>query len=309
MGPGSVPGPSPALSARGIVKQFPGVIANDHVDVDVRRGEVHTLLGENGAGKSTLAAVMCGLYRPEAGELYVDGRARRPAQPAGRARARHRDGAPALPARRPLHRRREHRARRSPISRSCSTRARSKRVVTELGERFGLPIKPRARVEDLSVGERQRVEIVKTLYRGAEVLLLDEPTAVLTPQEVDALFETVRAMTAAGKAVVFISHKLGEVMEISDQVTVMRDGRVTGDVRVADTTREELARMMVGRDVDLSPRRATEAPVASVLELRELTLVEQGRALVDRRLDRNCSAGRSSVSPVWRATGSASWAS
>ena len=138
-------------------------------------------------------------------------------------------------------------------------------AVTELGERFGLPVDPRARVSDLSVGERQRVEIVKTLYRGAEILLLDEPTAVLTPQEADALFGTVRAMTAAGKAVVFISHKLGEVMDVSDRVTVMRNGRVTGDVRTADTTSRELARMMVGRDVDLSPRRATAPPGAPLL--------------------------------------------
>jgi simple sugar transport system ATP-binding protein len=281
VGPGSVPGPPPALSARGIVKQFPGVIANDHVDVDVRRGEVHTLLGENGAGKSTLAAVMCGLYRPEAGELFVDGE--RVVLHSPREGLAHGIGM--------VHQHfrlvdrftvAENIALGDPNqSIVLDTRALEAHV-TELGERFGLPIKPRVRVEDLSVGERQRVEIVKTLYRGAEVLLLDEPTSVLTPQEVDALFETVRAMTAAGKAVVFISHKLGEVMGISDQVTVLRSGRVTGDVRVAETTREELARMMVGRDVDLSPRRATKAPVASVLELRELTFVESGRALVDR---------------------------
>jgi simple sugar transport system ATP-binding protein len=258
---------APVLSARGIVKRFPGVVANDGVDLDVRRGEVHTVLGENGAGKSTLAAVLSGHYRPDEGELRVDGERVTLHSP--------RDGLARGIGMVHQHFRlvdrftvAENIALGDGSQAVVLDTSRLERDVTALGERFGLPIDPRARVGDLSVGERQRVEIVNTLYRGADVLLLDEPTAVLTPREVDVLFATVRALRAAGRAVVFISHKLGEVMEISDRITVMRNGRVTGDVRAADTDARELARMMVGRDVDLSPRRAPRAPAAPVLRVR-----------------------------------------
>jgi simple sugar transport system ATP-binding protein len=258
---------APVLSARGIVKRFPGVVANDGVDLDVRRGEVHTVLGENGAGKSTLAAVLSGHYRPDEGELRVDGERVTLHSP--------RDGLARGIGMVHQHFRlvdrftvAENNAPGDGSQAVVLDTSRLEREVTALGERFGLSIDPRARVGDLSVGERQRVEIVNTLYRGADVLLLDEPTAVLTPREVDVLFATVRALRAAGRAVVFISHKLGEVMEISDRITVMRNGRVTGDVRAADTDARELARMMVGRDVDLSPRRAPRAPTAPVLRVR-----------------------------------------
>lgn len=270
--PGEIPGVPPALSARKIVKRFPGVLANDHVDVDLRRGEVHALLGENGAGKSTLAAVLCGLYVPEEGELLLDGVST------------------------VLHSPRDGLARgigmvhqhfrlidRFTVAENIVLGDRSQplvlrkenidRAVAEIAERYGLPIDPAAHVGDLSVGQRQRVEIVKTLYQGAEILLLDEPTSVLTPQEAEALFATVRSMTADGKSVVFISHKLGEVLDIADRVTVMRDGRVTGDVDTKSTTREELARMMVGRDVDLSPRRADTASGATRLQVSGVSLV------------------------------------
>ena len=275
-----LPGAPPAISARRIVKRFPGVVANDHVDVDLRRGEVHALLGENGAGKSTLAAVLCGLYVPEEGDLLIDG------------------------VRTVLHSPRDGLARgigmvhqhfrlidRFTVAenivlgdRSQPFRLRRDRIedaVAGIAERYGLPLDPSAYVGDLSVGQRQRVEIVKTLYQGAEILLLDEPTSVLTPQEADALFATVRAMTADNKAVVFISHKLGEVLDIADHVTVMRDGRVTGDVATRDTTREELARMMVGRDVDLSPRRATSPAREPMLRVEGLTLSRDGVVSVD----------------------------
>ncbi len=268
------------LTARGIVKRFPGVVANDGVDLDVRRGEVHTILGENGAGKSTLAAILCGLYRPDEGEVCVDGERVRLSSP--------RDGLAHGIGMVHQHFRL---VDRFTVAENVALGDESQPVVLDtsrleqdvaaLGERFGLPIRPKVRASDLSVGERQRVEIVKTLYRGAEVLLLDEPTAVLTPQEADALFSTVRAMCAAGKAVVFISHKLGEVMEVSDRITVMRNGRVTGDVRAADTDRRELARLMVGRDVDLSPRRASREPEAPLLRVTGLVLETDGQRALD----------------------------
>nr|MBA2530150.1 ABC transporter ATP-binding protein [Euzebyales bacterium] len=164
--------------------------------------------------------------------------------------------------------------RRQPLILSAG---RVRGAVAALGRRYGLPIDPDARIGDLSVGERQRVEITKMLYRGVEVLLLDEPTAVLTPQEAEALFVTLRTMAADGKAVVFISHKLGEVMAVADRVTVLRDGHVVGEVATAHTDRHRLATMMVGREVDLSPRRAGRPPGRRVLEVTGLTLHPPGQ--------------------------------
>jgi len=252
------PGGVVALAAYGVTKRFPGVVANDEVDFELREGEVHTLLGENGAGKSTLAALLCGLYQPDVGHIERSGqpvRLRSPREGLARGIGMvHQHfrlverftvaenvvlGDPAQPA----------------LLRRADIEAR----VAEIGERFGLPVDPRARVSSLTVGQRQRVEIVKVLYRGAEVLLLDEPTAVLTPQEAEALFTTVRAMTAEGKAVVFISHKLGEVMAVSDRVTVMRGGRVTGEVATAATSARELAELMVGRPIEAEVRRGSGA--------------------------------------------------
>jgi general nucleoside transport system ATP-binding protein len=262
---------APALQAIGVTKVFPGVIANAGVDLALRRGEVHALLGENGAGKSTLASILTGLYRPDAGELRMDGRPVTLKTP--------RDGLDRGIGMVHQHFRLVERFtvtenialgdKRLPWRWSAG-RVRSD--VEQLAGRYGLPIDPDALVGELSVGERQRVEIVKVLYRGAEVLLLDEPTAVLTPQEADALFTTMRAMADDGKAVVFISHKLREVMAVSDVVTVMRDGAVVDAVRTADTDPESLARAMVGRSVDLSTRWAREAPGEPVLKVAGLRL-------------------------------------
>jgi len=270
----------PAVEARGIVKAFPGVVANAGVDLVVRRGEVHALVGENGAGKSTLASILTGLYRPDAGELRIHGEVVHLRSP--------RDGLARGVGMVHQHFRLVDRFtvaenislgdRHSPL---WLSRGRLRSGVAELGERYGLAIDPDALVGDLSVGEQQRVEIVKTLSRGVEVLLLDEPTAVLTPQETEALFTTVRSIAADGKAVVFISHKLGEVMAVSQRVTVLRDGAVSGSVAVADTDARALARMMVGRPVDLSPRRAALPPRRAVLEVRDLELRDSaGRVLL-----------------------------
>ena len=261
-----------ALSAHSIDKKFPGVLANDSVDFDVRAGEVHTLLGENGAGKSTLAAVLCGLYQPDAGYLIRNGKRINLSSP--RAGLQH--GIAMVHQHFRL-------VDRFTVSENVILGSRDlpyrliRREIDEkvaaVAESYGLPIDPEAIVGTLSVGQRQRVEIVKALYQGAEILLLDEPTAVLVPSEVEKLFENVHAMTAAGKSIVFISHKLGEVVEISDRITVLRNGRVTGHVSGRGTTdTKELARLMVGRDIELNSQRATHAMGHEVLQIRDLSL-------------------------------------
>ncbi|MEY4184957.1 MAG: hypothetical protein RIS07_1360, partial [Actinomycetota bacterium] len=272
-GPHQTAGVAPsALSAHHIVKRFPGVLANDDVNFDVRAGEVHTLLGENGAGKSTLAAMLCGLYQPDSGHLMRNGKPLH--LPSPRAGLQH--GIAMVHQ----HFRLVDRFTVSENvilgSRDLDFRLDRKTIndrVAEVAESYGLPIDPSATVGDLSVGQRQRVEIVKALYQGAEILLLDEPTAVLVPDEVEKLFDNVHAMTKAGKSIVFISHKLGEVVAISDRVTVLRNGRVTGHVEgkgKADT--RELARLMVGRDIELNAQRATHPIGHEVLQIRNLSL-------------------------------------
>ena len=245
-----------ALSAQNVTKRFPGVIANQRVNFDVARGEVHTLLGENGAGKSTLASILSGLYRPDEGSVLRNGKEVRLSSP--------RSGLSHGIAMVHQHFRLVDRftvAENVVLgSKGISFVLQPKDIeakVSEVSEKFGLPLDPRAVVGELSAGQRQRVEIVKALYHGAEVLLLDEPTALLAPPEVVKLFETVRAMTSAGKSVVFVSHKLGEVVDISDRITVMRDGKVTGSVKRGEANAGRLAELMVGREITLAPRRGT----------------------------------------------------
>lgn len=261
----------PALEAVGVTKVFPGVVANAGVDLPLRRGEVHALLGENGAGKSTLAAILTGLYHPDAGHLRRDGREVVLRTP--------RDGLERGIGMVHQHFRLVDRFtvaenvalgdRRLPWRMSA---ARIRMAVAEVAERYRLPVDPDAVVGDLSVGEQQRVEILKVLHRGVDVLLLDEPTAVLTPQETEALFDTVRTMAEAGKAVAFISHKLSEVLAVADRITVLRDGHVVGTLAPAEATAEQLAELMVGRPVDLSPRRAAAPPGRPLLRAENLSL-------------------------------------
>jgi general nucleoside transport system ATP-binding protein len=260
----------PAVEARGITKAFPGVLANAGVDLVVQKGEVHAVLGENGAGKSTLASVLAGLYRPDEGELKVNGEA---VQFSGPRDALTRGVGMVYQHFRLVERFTvaENVILGDPRQPALLDTRDAEKTVGDLGERYGLPINPRARVADLSVGEEQRVEIVKMLYRGADVLILDEPTAVLTPQESENLFETVGKMAAEGKAVVFISHKLSEVLAASHRVTVMRDGRVVSRAETAETSRRELARAMVGREVDLSVKRAEKEPGQPLLRLENVS--------------------------------------
>ena len=232
-----------------IVKRFPGVLANDKVCFDVHAGEVHALLGENGAGKTTLMRQLYGLYRPDEGEIIIDGVAHIFKSPADAIRAgigmihQHFMLVPALTVA-------ENvalglKSSRGPLLDLDKVSARIK----ELSALYGLKVDPTAYVWQLSVGEQQRVEIIKALYRGAGLIILDEPTAVLTPQEVDDLFVTLKRMVSEGHALIFISHKLHEVQAICNRVTVLRDGRVIGTRNTAEVNRDELVKMMVGREV------------------------------------------------------------
>jgi len=243
------------MEMHGIVKHFPGVLANDQVNFDVRSGEVHALLGENGAGKSTLMKILYGLYQPNQGEIWLNGQKVMIASPADAIRLgigmihQHFMLVPSLTVA-------ENVALGLPSTRGLLTDLDvvSARI-NELAKVYGLQVDPSAYVWQLSVGQQQRIEIIKALYRGAALLILDEPTAVLTPLEVDDLFVTLRQMAKDGHAMIFISHKLHEVLSISDRVTVLRDGRVVGTTATETITKGELANLMVGRAFGLRSER------------------------------------------------------
>src|ERR687887_1270758 len=216
----------PVLELRDITKRFPGVVANDHIDFDLGRGEVHALLGENGAGKSTLMNVLYGLYHPDEGEILIKGEPTRinsPKDAIARGIGMVHQHFMLIPvmtvaenivlAGEPTH------------AGVLLDYDEAVRRVRDLSERFGLAVDPRSRIENITVGQQQRVEILKALYRGAEILILDEPTAVLTPQEAKELFEIINGLKAQGKSIVFISHKLNEVLEVAERITVLRRGK------------------------------------------------------------------------------------
>src|SRR6184192_888395 len=235
----------------GITKRFPGVLANDGVDFEAAAGEVHALLGENGAGKSTLSNILTGLYRPDEGEIFLDGRqvqfhAPRDALEAGISMVHQhfRLVEPFTVAENVVLG--DHRD----VGRTFLLRTRAiERRVADLSRRYGLAVDPRARIWQLSLGEQQRVEILKALYHEAKILILDEPTAVLTPQESEVLFATLRSMAAEGRTVIFISHKLHEVKAVADRVTVLRGGKAIATTTMADATPRSLAALMVGREL------------------------------------------------------------
>jgi general nucleoside transport system ATP-binding protein len=262
----------PMLEMRNITKRFPGVLANDDISFDLAAGEVHTLLGENGAGKSTLMKILFGLYEPDSGEVLLNGEPISITSPSDAIDLRigmihqHFMLVPTLTVV-------ENvalglRSKRRPLTDLVSVAADIQRI----SETYGLAVDPWVEIWKLSVGERQRVEIIKALYRDAQLLVLDEPTAVLTPQEVDDLFVILRQMTASGRGLIFISHKLHEVMALSDRITVLRNGRVTGGTTPAETSREHLAEMMVGRAVKLAPDKPAYSPGENLLEIRGLTV-------------------------------------
>ena len=266
------------LELKGITKRFPGVVANDRVDFDLRRGEVHALLGENGAGKSTLMNTLYGLYHPDEGEIRLNGKLVRIGSPSDAIELgigmvhQHFMLIPVMTVAENIVLAVE--PRNGPF---LDLAAAEKRV-RDLSQRYGLAVDPGARIQRISVGQQQRVEILKALYRGAEILILDEPTAVLTPQEAHELFEIVRSLTEQGKSIIFITHKLNEVLEIADRITVLRQGKRIDTVPREGATQEGLARLMVGREVVLRVDKTPAAPAEPLLDVENL-LVFDNRGL------------------------------
>ena len=246
----------PILLMKGITKVYPnGLVANSNVTFEVRKGEIHALVGENGAGKTTLMKVLFGLEKPDEGSIFIRGEEVKISSPNDAIRYgvgmvhQHFMLAPSLTVAENIVLGAE------PRRGIWFDRRRAEQMCRELGEKYGLQVDPAARISDVPVGIRQRVEILKALMRGSDILVLDEPTAVLTPQETEELFEALKSLKEMGHTIIFISHKLREVKELSDRVTVLRSGRVIGTRNTDQVTVEEISRMMVGRDVVLRPMR------------------------------------------------------
>lgn len=272
----------PILELKGIVKRFPGVLANDHIDLTLYPGEIHALLGENGAGKSTLMNILYGLIAPDEGSILIRGEPvtlRSPADAIARGIGMVHQHFMLIPVMT---------VAENVMLGQESTRGRffldTRRVserIRELSARYGLEVDPDALVQHLPVGVQQRVEIIKVLYRDAQILILDEPTAVLTPQEVEELFAILRNLVKSGHSLLFITHKLKEALSLADRITVVRQGRVVGTRRPEETSEEELAAMMVGRDVVLSVEKAPARPGKPVLTVDNLWVEsDQGQPAV-----------------------------
>ncbi|MEJ2641910.1 MAG: ABC transporter ATP-binding protein [Desulfosarcinaceae bacterium] len=263
-----------AVEIRDVTKTFPLVTANDDVTLLVEKGEIHALVGENGAGKSTLMNILYGLLQPDSGTLAIGGRSVRFNGPAEAIKAgigmvhQHFMLIPSLTVAENVVLGQEP-ARHGMIDMDAANE-----TVRSLSDRYGLKVDPAARVETLSVGIEQRIEIIKVLYRGADILILDEPTAVLAPQEVEEFFEILKALKAQGKTIIFITHKLHEVMAISDRVTVMRHGKMVGAVETAKTSKAEIATLMVGRQVLLQVDRGSAKPGETALQVEALEALD-----------------------------------
>jgi len=257
------------IRMEGIVKRFPDVVANDYIDFEVKAGEIHALLGENGAGKTTLMNILYGIYRPDEGKIYVRGeraeiKSPRDAIDLGMGMV-HQHFMLVYP-----HTVAENIALGLSSSKFLFPVREVEKRVAEFSERYGLKIDSKAKIWQLSVGEQQRVEIIKALYRGAQVLILDEPTSVLTPSETRDLVNTLRRIAGEGRSIIFITHKLDEAMEISDRITVLRHGKVVATVRASETSKRELARMMVGREVLFRLKKKLVKRGEVVLEAKNL---------------------------------------
>jgi len=258
-----------------ITKEFPGIIANDNITLKLKKGEIHALLGENGAGKSTLMSVLFGLYQAEKGEIRKNGK---------KVTINNPNDANALGIGM------VHQHFKlvevftvleniilgvEPVNKGFLEMEQSKGKIMELSEQYGLKISPDSLIEDISVGMQQRVEILKMLYRDNEILIFDEPTAVLTPQEIKELLQIMKDLAAEGKSILFITHKLNEIMEVADRCTVLRKGKYIGTVDVEKTTKEELSRMMVGRDVSFSVEKEENKPGDVILSIKNMTVASK----------------------------------
>ena len=264
-----------AIEMLGITKRFPGIIANDNITLQLKKGEIHALLGENGAGKSTLMSVLFGLYQPEEGEIRKDGK---------KVEVRNPNDANALGIGM------VHQHFKlvevftvldniimgvEPCKYGFLQKKEARQKVVELSEKYGLHVDPDAKIEDITVGMQQRTEILKMLYRDNEILIFDEPTAVLTPQEIDELMQILRNLAAEGKSILFITHKLNEIMAVADRCSVLRKGKYIGTVNIAETTQEELSRMMVGRDVNFHVEKRPSVPGDVILDVQGMTVASR----------------------------------
>lgn len=264
-----------AIEMLNITKRFPGIIANDNITLQLKKGEIHALLGENGAGKSTLMSVLFGLYQPEEGVIKKDGQVVQVRDPNDANRL----GIGMV-----------HQHFKlvecfsvldniilgvEPNTAGFLQKAEAREKVMKLSEQYGLHVDPDAIIEDITVGMQQRTEILKMLYRDNEILIFDEPTAVLTPQEIDELMQIMKNLAAEGKSILFISHKLNEIMEVADRCSVLRKGKYIGTVDVCNTTKEELSRMMVGRDVEFVVHKDPAKPTDVVLDVNKMTVASK----------------------------------
>jgi ABC-type uncharacterized transport system ATPase subunit len=280
-----------ALEIRNVTKRFPGVLANDNVSFNLRKGEIHALLGENGAGKSTLMNVVYGLYAPDEGEFLIDGKHVEINGPHDAINYgigmvhQHFMLVPVFSVT-------ENMILGSEVTKGTSLDLkRARKEILEISEKYGLEVDPDAIVEDIPVGVQQRVEILKALYRKANILVLDEPTAVLTPQEAEDLFRVMRQLTEKGVSIIFITHKLKEILNVADRVTVMRRGKVVGHTSPSETDQQGLATMMVGRDVLLEVEKAPAQPKDVVLSIENLTIKDERNVSVVKDISFEVRAG------------------
>jgi simple sugar transport system ATP-binding protein len=275
----------------GIRKEFPGIVANDDITLQVKKGEIHALLGENGAGKSTLMNVLFGLYQPEKGEIRVKGKKVNITNPniandlgIGMVH-QHFMLVDTFTVTENIILGKE------PKSSGTIDIKKAEKEVREISEKYGLSVNPKAKIADISVGMQQRVEILKTLYRGAEIIIFDEPTAVLTPQEITELIQIMKTLIKEGKSIILITHKLKEIMEVCDQVTVIRKGKGIGTVNVKETNPNELANLMVGREVVFTTQKIPSNPKQNVLEIKDLVVKDSRGVPAVRGLNLNVRAG------------------
>ena len=258
-----------------ITKRFENIVANDDIDLEIKKGETHCLLGENGAGKTTLMKILFGLYSPDHGSIFIDGRLvdiQNPSQAIDLGIGMIHQSFMLVDLLSVVE---NIVAGHEPRKAIFLDMAKAKKDVQELSNKYGLRVDPDAKIEDISVGEQQRVEILKALYRNIDILILDEPTSVLTPQEVEELFSVLKKLKADGKTIIFITHKLKETMAISDRITVLRSGKKVGTVDKAETNPGELARMMVGRDVILNIVKKEKKPGGIILQIKNLSASNQ----------------------------------